>query len=113
MTQLDMGKDLRDRMLSQTREGREERIRLVREKLLAERGCHWTKGLGRTAEELSRHLTSDYVMDAVEALGMNEGDTRWVGNVLKGWSLVEPTDRFVPSRRKVRRAAPVRVWVWV
>lgn len=102
MTQLDMGKDLRDAALEQSKQGREERIEAVRGELIL-----WSLERGRT------ELTADHVMDAVQKLGMDEGDTRWTGNVLKGWPFVEPTDRFVPSRRKVRHAAPVRVWRWV
>lgn len=102
MTQLDMGRDLRDQALAQTKQGREERIAMVRGVLIAN---HYDLG--------GTELTADDVQAALEHTEMAEGDTRWTGNVLKGWALVEPTERFVPSRRKSRHAAPVRCWRWV
>lgn len=108
MTQLDMGKDLtalgrvaRDLALQKSYKGRDGRIEAIRVYLFA--------------EHESDFLTGDDVVEAAETLQLfdKDDDRRWVGNVLKSWGLVEPTDRFVPSRRKVRHAAPVRVWRWV
>jgi len=99
------GAELRDRALAQSKQGRETRIQQVREWL---RQARWFDGAFP-----ENQLTADDVHDAADALGLGEGDTRWTGNVLKGWNAVVPTNQFVPSRRKERHCAPVRVWRWV
>lgn len=99
-----LGFALRDAALAQSQRGREERIQRVRDYLL-DAHDHDTFGDYPT-------LTGDSVMNAVEALGFTNGDHRWTANVLKGWDAVTPTVNFVPSRRKERRGAPLRVWRW-
>lgn len=98
-----LGVKLRDLALAQSRLGREARIQEVRDLLVR---CRWVD------EDLFNQVTGDDVMRAVELLGFNEGDCRWTGNVLKGWDKVTPTVNFVPSRRKERHGAPLRVWRW-
>lgn len=99
-----LGFQLRDAALAQSANGRAMKIAAVRQALMARQDTptaypDWT-------------LTGDDVMDVCEALGLMDGDRRWTANCLKGWSAVTPTDRYVPSRRPVNHARPVRVWRW-
>lgn len=103
-----LGLLLRDKALAQSAEGRQERIAMVREWLLD----HFWGGMGNPT------MTADDVHDAVDALGLGEGDTRWTANILRHWKVsgnlvVVPTAEFVASRRPSRSAAPTRVWRWV
>lgn len=95
-----LGLVLRDAALAQSQRGREERIQAVREWLAQ------NHAFGSYVEG----FTGDDIHDALEALGLDDGDTRWSGNVVKGWAEVSPTHHFVPSRRKERHGAPLRVW---
>lgn len=102
LTDLPLGQALRDAALATHKVNHAEDVRRVREEL-----ARRFKGFpGLT-------FTSDVVSDVVEQMGLGVGDTRWTGSILKGWGMVHPTDQFVPSRRKSRHAAPVRVWVWL
>ena len=97
MSETQLGLLLRDHALTQSAEGRQAAIHLVRDWLRAHRAATFT---------------GDDIHDAVEALGLAEGDTRWTGNVVKGWAAVTPTHDFTPSRRKERHGAPLRRWVF-
>lgn len=104
MTQLDMGKDLRDAALEKSKQGREERIDAIRTFL---RQLRWMEG-GCYPE-----LTADDVWGAAESLGLLDADNRWLGSVLRGWPLVENTGRYTPSERAVNHARPIPVFRWV
>ena len=93
-----LGKELRDQALAAHAANHSEDIHKVRFALLA--ACEMG---GLTT------LTGDDVMTVVERMQIR-GDARWTACVLKGWDRVEPTDQFVPSRRKSRHHAPIRVW---
>ena len=98
------GKELRDTALAKSSQGRKERIEAVR---------HWLVAHHFDRTGLLDTLTADDVHDAVDALGFGEGDTRWLGSILRSWKAVTPTVHFVASRRPSRSAAPHRVWRWV
>lgn len=116
LTDLPLGQHLREKVLDTHATRHAEDIQRVRDQLHRD-ATEWDEPLAHLdpaeAYEPSGTLTADDVMEVVEALGLNEGDTRWTGNILKGWGLVKPTDQFVPSRRKSRHAAPVRCWIWI
>lgn len=97
-----LGLQLQANALAQSAEGRQERIVAVREWLSQ------NHAFGSYPEG----FTGDDIHDALEALGFDDGDTRWSGNVVKGWSAVSPTQHFTPSRRKERHGAPLRQWVF-
>lgn len=94
-----LGLALQREALEQSREGREERIAMVRGWLLA-----------YYRDMSSATLTGDEVMDAVEALGFADGDRRWTAAVLKGWWAVTPTGQYEVSRRPECHARPKLVW---
>lgn len=96
------GPQLRDAALAQSKRGRETRIEMVREAL---RPMRWYEGTTDT-------LTADDVWVVAQALGFTDGDTRWLGSILRSWRLVENTGQYTPSRRKVNHARPVPIFRW-
>ena len=105
-TAASLGVQLRDAALAQSKQGREERIKQVREELLRGRDAD------RRANCWVTSLTGDDVLAAAERLGLLDGDSRWTGNVLRGWAAVAATDRYEKSRREECHARPKRVWVF-
>ena len=103
-----LGLQLQATALARSLVGREARVQQVREWLV-----DWAMGRWYSTPTDEQIFTGDDIHAALEALGMAEGDTRWSGNVVKGWDAVSPTIHFVPSRRKERHGAPLRVWRFV
>ena len=103
---------LRDKALSQSREGRTERINMVRQFLWGPE-AQVAVLLGK-----ERFLTADDVQDAVDVLFPDESakdkkERRWTASVLVGWSLVKCTETFVTSRRSQNHGRKIPRWVWV
>jgi len=97
------GRELRDAALAKASQGRQYAIQRVRD---------WLRQVRWIERGPYPDLTADDVHDALDALGLGEGDTRWSANIFRGWNMVTPTDKFVPSRRPSRHCAPTRVWRW-
>ncbi len=93
---------MRDAALAQSQRGREERIQRVRDEL-----CRWLDNCE------GDEITADDIFVVAEQLGLTEGDTRWLGNVPKGWSRMRNTGRYEKSSLPQRHARPVAVWKWL
>lgn len=93
------GAQLRDAALAQSALGRETRIQQVRQEL--ERWLDNCEG---------DTITADDIFVVAEQLGLTEGDTRWLGNVPRGWVRMRNTGRYEPSTLPQRHARPVAVW---
>lgn len=97
-----LGLELQRQALAQSRAGREERINAVRREL--ERWLDNCEG---------NEITADDIFVVAEQLGFTQGDTRWLGNVPKGWSRMRATGRYQKSSLPQRHARPVAIWKWL